>query len=74
MQDFQFGYFSSTCTVLVWVFFYRETLDKHGVCVRVLGDLTLLPPDVLGVIAEAVALTRDNNRYARKLHDIVLYA
>lgn len=35
---------------------------KHGVCIRVLGDLELLPKDVLESVARAVNFTRGNNR------------
>ena len=35
---------------------------KHGVCIRVLGDLELLPPDVLSSVARAVNFSRNNNR------------
>lgn len=35
---------------------------KHGVCIRVLGDLDLLPPDVLSAVARAVNFSRNNNR------------
>ena len=35
---------------------------KHGVCIRVLGDLELLPRDVVEAVARAVNFTRENNR------------
>ena len=35
---------------------------KHGVCIRVLGDLEMLPRDVLEAVARAVNFTRENNR------------
>ena len=35
---------------------------KHGVCIRVLGDLGLLPRDVLEAVARAVNFTRVNDR------------
>ena len=35
---------------------------KHGVCIRVLGDLELLPPDVLSSVAQAVNFSRNNNK------------
>lgn len=41
---------------------YRELIMKHGVCIRVLGDLELLPRDVLEAIAKAVNFTRNNDR------------
>ncbi|XP_061771151.1 dehydrodolichyl diphosphate synthase complex subunit DHDDS isoform X3 [Nerophis ophidion] len=40
----------------------REKLEKHGVCIRVLGDLNLLPPDLQQVIAKAVLSTRAHNK------------
>ncbi len=35
---------------------------KHGVCIRVLGNLELLPGDVLEAVARAVSFTRNNDR------------
>lgn len=42
----------------------RDNLEKHGVCIRVLGDLNMLPLDVQQVIAKAVLTTRAHNKYA----------
>uniref|UniRef100_A0A7N4UX29 Alkyl transferase n=1 Tax=Sarcophilus harrisii TaxID=9305 RepID=A0A7N4UX29_SARHA len=40
----------------------REKLEKHGVCIRVLGDLQLLPLDLQELIAKAVQATRNYNK------------
>lgn len=40
----------------------REKLKKHGVCIRVLGDLPLLPLDIQELIAQAVLATRNYNK------------
>ncbi|XP_061146022.1 dehydrodolichyl diphosphate synthase complex subunit DHDDS isoform X1 [Syngnathus typhle] len=40
----------------------RENLEKHGVCIRVLGDLNLLPLDLQQLIAKAVLATRAHNK------------
>ncbi|KAG8451778.1 hypothetical protein GDO86_003827 [Hymenochirus boettgeri] len=40
-------------------FVHRDKLAKHGVCIRVLGDLTLLPMDLQKLIAQAVMETRN---------------
>ncbi|RVE63010.1 hypothetical protein OJAV_G00162760 [Oryzias javanicus] len=40
----------------------RENLEKHGVCIRVLGDLNMLPLDLQQLIAKAVLTTRTNNK------------
>ncbi|GAA6067530.1 dehydrodolichyl diphosphate synthase complex subunit DHDDS, partial [Tachysurus ichikawai] len=40
----------------------QENLEKHGVCVRVLGDLTLLPEDLQRLISKAVVSTRAYNK------------
>lgn len=45
--------------------FPRENLEKHGVCIRVLGDLNMLPLDIQQLIAKAVVTTRAHNKYAR---------
>lgn len=48
---------------VLWVdLAYRELIMKHGVCIRVLGDLELLPRDVLEAVARAVNFTRNNTR------------
>ncbi|KAM4579955.1 dehydrodolichyl diphosphate synthase complex subunit DHDDS isoform 1-T5 [Odontesthes bonariensis] len=40
----------------------RENLEKHGVCIRVLGDLNMLPLDLQQAIAKAVVSTRTHNK------------
>ncbi|XP_041463127.1 dehydrodolichyl diphosphate synthase complex subunit DHDDS-like [Lytechinus variegatus] len=40
----------------------KDQIMKHGVCVRVIGDLDLLPRDVQEVVAEAMFISRDNTR------------
>ena len=35
---------------------------QHGVCVRVLGDLHMLPRDVMVAVARAVNYTKENTR------------
>eukprot|EP00053_Salpingoeca_punica_P008656 m.77394 g.77394 ORF g.77394 m.77394 type:complete len:429 (+) comp14697_c0_seq1:310-1596(+) len=39
-----------------------ELIQKHGVCVRVLGDVSLLPADLQVSISKAVHLSRNNTR------------
>lgn len=40
----------------------REKLAKHGVCIRVLGDLNLLPPHIRKLAAEAMLITKENDQ------------
>uniref|UniRef100_A0A8V8TQS0 Alkyl transferase n=1 Tax=Homo sapiens TaxID=9606 RepID=A0A8V8TQS0_HUMAN len=40
----------------------KEKLQKHGVCIRVLGDLHLLPLDLQELIAQAVQATKNYNK------------
>ncbi|XP_028837377.1 dehydrodolichyl diphosphate synthase complex subunit DHDDS isoform X2 [Denticeps clupeoides] len=40
----------------------KENLEKHGVCIRVLGDMSLLPLDLQEIIAQAVVATRAHNK------------
>ncbi|XP_043852144.1 dehydrodolichyl diphosphate synthase complex subunit DHDDS isoform X2 [Dromiciops gliroides] len=40
----------------------QKKLEKHGVCIRVLGDLQLLPLDLQELIAKAVQATRNYNK------------
>jgi len=35
---------------------------EHGVCIRVIGNLTLLPQDIQKLIAQAMILTKDNSK------------
>jgi len=42
---------------------FSELIMQHGVCIRVLGDLELLPRDVLESIARVVNFSRNNNRW-----------
>lgn len=42
----------------------RDVLMQHGVCVRVLGDLHMLPRDVMVAVARAVNYTKENTRWA----------
>lgn len=48
------------CTAVL--LYFREMIAKHEVCIRVLGNLELLPPDIQQLIAEAVSFSRDNTK------------
>lgn len=39
----------------------RDKLHEKGICIRVMGNLELLPKDIQKTIAEAMLLTKDNN-------------
>nr|KAF6504660.1 dehydrodolichyl diphosphate synthase subunit [Rousettus aegyptiacus] len=52
----------------------QEKLQKHGVCIRVLGDLHLLPLDLQELVAQAVQATKNyNNDVSESLLDKCLY-
>ncbi|XP_012501362.1 PREDICTED: dehydrodolichyl diphosphate syntase complex subunit DHDDS [Propithecus coquereli] len=52
----------------------QEKLQKHGVCIRVLGDLHLLPLDLQELIAQAIQATKNyNNDISESLLDKCLY-
>ncbi|XP_015599506.1 dehydrodolichyl diphosphate synthase complex subunit DHDDS [Cephus cinctus] len=40
----------------------REMLMEHGVCIRVIGNLSLLPEDLIQTITKAMYITKDNNK------------
>ncbi|XP_043482095.1 dehydrodolichyl diphosphate synthase complex subunit DHDDS [Leptopilina heterotoma] len=40
----------------------REQLEKHGICIRVIGNLYLIPDDIKQQISEAVYMTKNNKR------------
>ena len=46
----------------VLFFLARDKLMEHGVCIRVIGNLTLLPQDIQKLIAQAMILTKDNSK------------
>lgn len=41
---------------------HREKLMEHGVCIRVIGNLSFVPQDVRSLIAEAMRITKNNTR------------
>ncbi|KAF2880569.1 hypothetical protein ILUMI_25607 [Ignelater luminosus] len=50
----------------------KDKLMAEGVCIRVIGNLELLPEDIRKLIAEAIIMTKDNNKvffeYCIRLH------
>ncbi|CAH1109958.1 unnamed protein product [Psylliodes chrysocephalus] len=40
----------------------KEKLKEEGVCIRVIGNLSLLPEDLRKLIAEATLITKDNTK------------
>ncbi|XP_072036067.1 dehydrodolichyl diphosphate synthase complex subunit DHDDS-like isoform X1 [Amphiura filiformis] len=40
----------------------KELIEKHEVCVRILGDLTMLPVELQQVVAEVVHISRNNTK------------
>lgn len=40
----------------------REKLNERGICIRVIGNLKLLPKDIQKTISEAMLLTKNNNK------------
>ncbi|XP_070568690.1 dehydrodolichyl diphosphate synthase complex subunit DHDDS-like isoform X2 [Ptychodera flava] len=40
----------------------KDSIQKYGVCVRVLGDISMLPKDVQELISEAVEFSKNNDR------------
>ena len=43
-------------------FHCRDMIEKHGICVRALGDLSLLPVDVQRSIARVMKFSRKNKK------------
>ena len=46
----------------VYFLLSSELIERHGVCIRVLGDIKLLPRDVQESVAKAVTMTKNNNK------------
>lgn len=70
-DKFEVGSYANACILLLCgrpitvpppVSLTREKLQKHGVCIRVLGDLHLLPLDLQEKIAHAVQATKNYNK------------
>jgi len=40
----------------------KDKLAENGVCIRVIGNLTLLPDDLRKLVAQAMLMTKDNNK------------
>jgi len=40
----------------------QDKLMEHGVCIRIIGNLTLIPMDVRKLIAKAMLITRQNDK------------
>lgn len=41
---------------------FRDKLVEQGVCIRVIGNLSLLPEDMRKLFAEAMIITKHNNK------------
>lgn len=49
--------------IIMYIFLScREMIQKHGICVRALGDLTLLPEDVQRSVARVVKFSQHNTK------------
>lgn len=51
--------------------FVRDKLEENGVCVRVLGKISLLPDDLQILIAEAVSMTSHHNRFVPNVNPLI---
>lgn len=40
----------------------RDKINQEGVCIQVIGDWSLVPPDLKQLMAKAMIMTKDNNR------------
>ncbi|KAF7391497.1 hypothetical protein HZH68_011040 [Vespula germanica] len=40
----------------------KEKLMEYGICVRIIGNLELLPEDLRKLVAEAIIITKNNNK------------
>lgn len=41
---------------------FRDKLMEHGLCIRVIGNLSLLPEDLRKLIAKAMIITKNNKK------------
>lgn len=51
-----------TITNYACAFVFRNKLDEYGVCIRVWGNISLLPEDIQRIVAEVVSMTSHNNK------------
>lgn len=40
----------------------REKIMERGVCIRIIGNLSLIPDDLRKLIAKVMCITRNNNK------------
>jgi len=53
---------------MLWCISYcRDFLDKYGVRVCVLGNISLLPRDIQELMAEGAEMTKHNDRFLTAL-------
>ncbi len=45
----------------------NQMIDKLGICVRVMGDLSLVPEKLRNVMERAMKYSENNTRYAHSL-------
>ena len=55
----------------------REKIDELNVCIRIFGNIALLPVDLQHIVANVIETTKNNNKYIQsltfKLTDIVYH-
>lgn len=44
------------------MYIFRDKLAEQGICIRVIGNLSLLSEDMRKLFAEAMILTKNNNK------------
>ena len=44
------------------LFLYRDKLNEHGVGIRVIGNISLLPIDLQKLVVESMEATKSNTR------------
>ena len=49
-------------TEFVSFFTGRDMIERNGLCIRVIGNVSLLPKDLQDVISQVVHMTKHHNR------------
>jgi len=52
---------------------HGDFMDRHGACIRVLGQTSMLSPDVLEAINKATEMTKHNTKYGERDTLFVLF-
>lgn len=51
---------------------HGDLMDRYGACIKVLGQTSMLNPDVIAAVNKAVEMTKHNNKYGQLHNEVFL--